>query len=241
MQRERIRTLSVLVLVLAVGAAWAQMGTRYAVTITNHTPQPISPPIVIAHALDYQPVVPGRAADPELWLLAEDGDASDLATIARVDPGVYEVVTSAGPLLPGESVTLEIAVTDAFHYLTVLGMLVATNDAFVFWGSGVGAAAMGGVGDGMGGDGMGGDVMGMTPAIYDGVARVFDAGSEADTESCTDIPGPPCGNKGVRVTDGAEGTIELDGGILGVGDLDPASFDWRNPAISVTVASAGGM
>ena len=237
MHTERIRTLSVLVVLLAVGVASAQMGSAYAVTVTNHTPQPISPPIVIAHALDYQPVVPGQPADPALWRLAEDGDASELATVARVDTGVYEVVTAAGPLPPGESVTLEIGVTEDFHYLTVLGMLVATNDAFVFWGSDVAAAAaMGGMGDGMGGD-----MMGMAPAIYDGVARVFDAGSEADTESCAHIPGPPCGNAGVRVPDGAEGTIELDGGILGVGDLDPASLDWTNPAISVTVEPSGGM
>lgn len=241
MYSERNRTFFALVLLLVVGVASAQMGSTYAITITNHTPQPISPPIVIAHALDFQPVVPGQVADPALWRLAEDGDAGELATVARVDAGVYEVVTAAGPLLPGESVTLDIGVTDDFHYLTVLGMLVATNDAFVFWGAEVGAAvAMGGMGDAMGGD-MGGDMMGMAPAIYDGVARVFDAGSEADTESCADIPGPPCGNKGVRVPDGAEGTIHLDGGILGVGDLDPASFDWLNPAISVTVEPAGGM
>jgi hypothetical protein len=237
MHTERIRTFLALVLLLAVGAASAQMGSTYAVTITNHTPQPISPPVVVSHALDFQPVVPGQAADPAIWRLAEDGDAGELATIARVDNGVYEVVTAAGPLLPGESVTLDIGVTDDFHYLTVLGMLVATNDAFVFWGSEVGAAtAMGGMGEAMGGD-----MMGMAPAIYDGVARVFDAGSEADTESCADIPGPPCGNAGVRVTNGAEGTIHLDGGILGVGDLDPASFDWLNPAISVTVESTSGM
>lgn len=237
MHTERIRTFLVLVLLLAVGAASAQMGSTYAVTITNLTPQPISPPVVVAHALGYQPVVPGRAADPALWRLAEDGDASELATVARVDPGVYEVVTAAGPLLPGESVTLDIGVTDDFHYLTVLGMLVATNDAFVFWGSEVGAAtAMGGMGESMGGD-----MMGMAPTIYDGVARVFDAGSEADTESCAHIPGPPCGSAGVRVTEGAEGVVQLDGGILGVGDLDPASFDWTNPAISVAVASTGGM
>lgn len=34
----------------------------------------------------------------------------------------------------------------------------------------------------------------------------YDAGSEANTENCSDIPGPPCGNPFVRVTAGAEGT-----------------------------------
>lgn len=230
-----------LCLALVASAAFAQMGDTYTVTVTNTSTQPISPPVLISHALAYQPVVPGNAAEPALWLLAEDGDASELATVARVAPGVHEVVTAAGPLPPGESVTLEIGVTEDAHYLTLLGMLVVTNDAFVFWGSEVSAAAsMDGMGDGMG-ESMGGDMMGMAPAIYDGVARVFDAGSEADTELCAHIPGPPCGNPGVRVTDGAEGTIHLDGGILGVGDLDPAELDWTNPAVRVIVSAGMGM
>ena len=41
---------------------------------------------------------------------------------------------------------------------------------------------------------------------------------------------------GVRVTDGAEGHVALDGGILGVGDLDPAEWDWQNPVLAVQVA-----
>lgn len=238
MNHARNRTLLLLVPLLLLGSlAFAQMGDTYSVTVTNTSTQPISPPILISHSLEYQSVVPGDAAERALWLLAEDGDASELATVARVAPGVHEVVTAAGPLPPGESVTLEIGVTDDAHYLTLLGMLVVTNDAFVFWGSEVSAAASM---DGMG-DGMGDDMMGMAPAIYDGVARVFDAGTEADTELCEHIIGPPCGNPGVRVTGGAEGSIHLDGGILGVGDLDPAEFDWTNPAVTVTVSSGMGM
>lgn len=240
--RPRNRTLLALVsLLLAGSVAFAQMGDAYSVTVTNTSTQPISPPILISHALEYQPVVPGSAAEPALWLLAEDGDASELSTMARVAPGVHEVVTAPGPVPPGESVTLEIHTTEDAQYLTLLGMLVVTNDAFVFWGSDVGAAASM---DDMGAEmdeGTGGDMMGMAPAIYDGVPRVFDAGSEADTERCDHVPGPPCGNSGVRVTDGAEGTIHLDGGILGVGDLDPTALDWTHPAVTVTVSAGMGM
>ena len=226
-----IRTLlATLVLALVASLAFAQMGETYSVTFTNTSSQPISPPILISHALEYQPVLPGDPAEPALWLLAEDGDASELATVARVAPGVHEVVVADGPVPPGGSVTLEIGVTDDAHYLTLLGMLVVTNDAFVFWGADAFADAM-----------MGDMGMGMTPEIYDGVVRVFDAGTEADTESCEHIPGPPCGSAGVRVTEGAEGTIHLDGGILGVGDLDPAEFDWRNPAATVELHAGGGM
>lgn len=219
---------------LLASVAFAQMGETYTVTFTNTSPQPISPPILIAHSLEFHPVVPGDPADPALWQLAEDGDASELATVARAAPGVHEVVVADGPVPPGASITLEIGVTDDAHYLTLLGMLVVTNDAFVFWGADAFAdEMMGDMGDM--------DGMGMAPAIYDGVVRVYDAGSEADTESCEHIPGPPCGNAGVRVTDGAEGAIHLDGGILGVGDLDPAELDWRNPAATVELHAGSGM
>lgn len=243
MKDTRIRTPSILLLasLLMVGSlAFAQMGETISVTITNDSPQPLSPPILISHTLAYQPVVPGEPASPELWLLAEDGDASELGTVARVAAGVHESVVAPGPLPPGESVTLEIGVTEDAHYLTVLGMLVVTNDAFAFWGGDWrSATSVDGMGESAMQDAeMGASMsMGMTPDIYDGVARVFDAGSEADTESCEHIPGPPCGNPGVRVTDGAEGVIRLDGGILGVGDLDPADLDWRNPAITVLVST----
>jgi hypothetical protein len=102
-------------------------------------------------------------------------------------------------------------------------------------------------GDGMSSDGMSGGDMGMGESDmartghappHDGVVRVYDAGSEADTEACAHIPGPPCGNPGARHGDAAEGHVALDGGILGVGDLDPAEWDWRNPVLEVQVELA---
>ncbi len=36
-------------------------------------------------------------------------------------------------------------------------------------------------------------------------AETYDTGGEANSESCTFIPGPPCGNEQVRDTTGAEG------------------------------------
>ena len=56
-----------------------------------------------------------------------------------------------------------------------------------------------------------------------------DAQSEANTELCDHIPGPPCGNGGVRVPEGAEGYVHIHAGIHGIGDLAPSQFDWRNP------------
>ena len=66
----------------------------------------------------------------------------------------------------------------------------------------------------------------------------YDAGSEANTENCSDIPGPPCGNPGNRVEDGAEGYVSVHSGIHGIGDplqILPEERDWRNPVAWITV------
>jgi hypothetical protein len=66
-------------------------------------------------------------------------------------------------------------------------------------------------------------------------ATAYDAGSEANSEDCDFIPGPPCGNGGVRDTDGAEGYVYIHSGIHGIGGLDPAEFDWLNPVATVKI------
>lgn len=245
-----VRPIALALLIVAIPSALAQgmgagAGTAL-VTLENLSPQAVSPPVVIVHEAGYAPFAVGAAAPPELVLLAEDGDASELAVVARVAPGVHGVVVADAPLPPGERVTLEVPLAEGAPYLTVLGMLVTTNDAFAHATLDArrattmeGSMSDGGM-DGAMGDGMAGDAMAMTGHAppTDGVVRVYDAGSERDTEACAHIPGPPCGNAGVHVTDGAEGHVALDGGILGVHDLDPAQWDWRNPVLGVEVELA---
>lgn len=213
---------------LLTGLALAQEpAAALRITVTNTSPQVISPPILVHHTSAFAPFTVGAAASPELVRLAEDGDAGELAAVARVSEGVLAVAVADAPLMPGASVTLEIdagADADA-HYVTVLGMLVTTNDAFFAWT--LPAADLMEMGDG---------AMAMTtmgPAFADGIVRVFDAGSEANTEACAHVPGPPCGSAGVRVTDGAEGVVALHGGLLGVGDLDPMEWGWLHPVATI--------
>ena len=66
-------------------------------------------------------------------------------------------------------------------------------------------------------------------------AHAYDAGSETNSESCAYIPRPPCGNGGVRDTQGAEGYVHIHGGIHGIGDLDAAEHDWRNPVVKIMI------
>lgn len=227
-------------LVFALPFALAQsMTSTLRLTITNTSNQTLSPPVLIAHDASYAPFVPGDAATPELARLAEDGDAGDLTSVARVAPGVVAVTVADAPLPPGESVTLEIPAGDA-HYLTLVGMLVTTNDAFVAWTSSVAGLTMNAtmtapMDDAETSDGAMAPMV-MTPSFADGVVRVFDAGSEANTERCEHVPGPPCGSPGARVPEGAEGAVALHGGILGLGDLDPAAWGWTHPVVTVAPA-----
>lgn len=228
MQQRTPATISlalILALTLAAfGVATAQgaTGGTVMVTIENTSPTSISPPVLIAHGSEFALFTLFEPASPELALMAEDGVPDDLAAVARIGSGVTAVVVSDGGVPSGESVTLSIDVGDA-AYLTWTGMLTTSNDAFVVWTYPL-------KGDDMSMMDMGG------PAFADGVVRVFDAGTEANTELCEHVPGVPCGNKFVRATEGAEGFVTLHGGILGVGDLDPSVWDWRHPVAVVTVA-----
>ena len=214
-----------LAFLLAGSAAAQEASASLRVTVTNTSPQVISPPVLVHHTGAFVPFAVGAPASPELARLAEDGDASELATVARVSDGVIAVTVADGPLMPGESVTLEIDTGGEGHYLTLLGMLVTTNDAFVAWTASVADFTM------MADAAMG--MMAMGPAFADGVVRVFDAGSEANTESCAHVPGPPCGSADARVTEGAEGVVALHGGLLGVADLDPMVVGWLHPVVSI--------
>lgn len=211
-------------LLLAIGspaiAGGKHRARTYYVTITNLTGgQVFSNPIIFTHNGGVKLFVPGEPASDELFPLAEDGDASFLATALADDPSVFDTVVAEGPVLPGTSVTLEITARKRFRYLSAAAMLVSSNDAFFAvqnvrvtrWGS----------------------------RSASGVA--YDAGSEYNSEDCDYIPGPPCGNPGARDEVGAEGFVYIHSGIHGVedGDLDPASADWRNPVVRVTVEPAG--
>ena len=66
-------------------------------------------------------------------------------------------------------------------------------------------------------------------------AIAYDAGSETNSESCSTIPGPPCGNPFLRDTADAEGYIHVHSGIHGTGDLDPETYDWRNPVAQIRI------
>lgn len=191
------------------------LAESYEVTIVNATRgQVIPPPFVATHSDRVGLFWLGQTAPDYLVPLAEDGDSSLVLDAAAAFPNVYSAIGAEGPIMPGHSLTLNIESSPEFPLITVAAMLATSNDAFLA----VNGATL---------------PSGNAPATL--TADVYDAGSEANTEACTSIPGPPCGNGGVRDTDGAEGFVHVHSGIHGTGDLVPEKHDWRNPGAYVMV------
>lgn len=188
---------------------------NYEVTITNLTQgQVFSPPIVFSHRSSFDLFTPGQPVIPELAGVAEDADNEPLVALLGAEPRVGDVAVGEDFLPPGMSTSVTVKARGGARYITALGMLVTTNDAFF-------AAER--------------RASGFSSSTY---AVAWDAGSEANTQKCAHIPGPPCGNGGVRVQNGAEGYVYIHTGIQARGDLNPALHDWRNPVAKITIRRA---
>lgn len=189
-------------------------GRVYEVLITNITPgQILSPPVVVTHKPTIQLFEVGMPASAGVAAIAEDGDNMPLINAISGLSQVSDVEAAGGPVMPGASVTVEVTADRKATRLSAIGMLVITNDAF-FAANSVELPRRGSV-------------------TYRAVA--YDSGTEANTESCAHIPGPPCGNPFVRVTNGAEGFVHIHNGIHGIADLSPSQHDWRNPVVQITI------
>jgi hypothetical protein len=193
-----------------------QPGYVYEVTITNVTSgQLITPPLLFSHSANFELFTLGAPASEELAALAEGGDFVPLMQLLNRTPEFYDYAISSEPILPGESITLDVVANGEFRYFTVAGMLATTNDAFFA----VHGAAF---------------PRSTETLKIDGIA--YDAGSEVNNESCIHIPGPPCEAFGtLTIVDPEEGFVHIHSGIHGNEDVDAQFYDWHNPVAIVTV------
>lgn len=206
-----------------LGESLIAQGSRYRVTVTNLTRgQIFSPPVVATHSIRMTPLfLLGEPASAAVTSVAEDAVNEPLLALLAADPNVVDfgvMEGAGGPIMPGESASIVLDARRGQTRVSLISMVVTTNDGFI--------AA----------NGVQGPVFtpgGIAPELY--ASPVYDAGTEANTESCDTIPGPPCGNAGVRDTDEAEGYVHVHGGIHGLADLDPATFDWRNPVAWIMI------
>jgi Spondin_N len=196
--------------------------TLWRVTIQNLTPpgpgapgsQPLSPPLFVVHSSRADVWSVGEIASHGVAAIAEDANNSVLESALPQLDGVKSVVTGAGgPIPSGATRTYTVETKGKFNRLSVLTMLVNTNDAF----TGL---------DSLRAHGRGATVETMA----------YDAGSERNNELKSHIPGPCCGNAFVRAPEG--NLIRMHEGITGRGELDPVQYDWDGPPARITIERA---
>ncbi len=202
---------------------------RYAVTITNATgAQPFTPPVLVTHDRRADLFTAGEAASAGIQGLAENGDVPGLVGGLEGATGVGSITvaaTEAGPLVGGQSVTVELETPKRQRHLSVASMLICTNDGFV-----------------------GLDSMRLPRVPGKSVSiplNSYDAGTELNTELFADMV-PPCGalsgvdsgGQGTGATDPAlaeNGVISRHAFLSGGGDLDLDIHNWEDPAAMLTV------
>ncbi len=190
----------------------ASTGT-YEVTVTNNSNQVVTPPLVIAHTDAFSVFELGKSASAELAEQAETGNPGPLADKARGMADVGNVAVGPDVLPPGESIQLTVTADARIKYLSATGMLATTNDA-VFAITAFELPENGEVTIG---------------------AEIYDAGSEANNELCSHIPGPPCAGDSGNANVAGEGTVQPHTGLTGSGDLDAAALGWSGTPVEVTI------
>ena len=196
----------------AAAARTDDASKTWRVTISNLTSaQPLSPPLLVVHSKKADVWSIGALASPGVAAIAEDADNSVLTAALTGGRGIRSVETGGGgPIPPGESLTYTVETRGNFNRLSVLTMLVNTNDAFT-----------------------GLDALHLHGRALSRTTNAYDAGSEANNELIAFIPGPCCGHPFVR--DPTSEPVAMHPGILGVGDLDPGVYGWTNPVARITI------
>lgn len=216
-----------LVISTFIATLYAQIATAenyrdpvYEVTITNITKASQFTPILAAtHRPSISYFELGQPASAGLAILAEDGNPGVLAGELEETGRVIDTANSADvlgspPLLfAGQSVTLKLTGKQRRTRLSLAAMILPTNDSFVALDS-VRLPRFG-------------------QRVYYAIG--YDAGSEPNDEWCANIPGPLCGGEGASPNAGGEGHVHVANGIVGIGDVNAATYDWRNPVARVEI------
>ncbi len=256
MSRRLIVVIALVVAVTAAAAFAAVKATtasghgsppKYLVTVTNLTyGQPLTPPVVALHKRGADLFDIGRRASTELQEIAENGNLAPM--LALLDPdsnrnvvAVTHVARGAegpAPIVPkGNPGKTDFASQQAFiltgghgaNYLSVVSMLICTNDGF----TGADSVKLP-------------HRVGQTATYF---SAGYDAGTETNTEDFADMV-PPCqGLVGVSSKDegtgmtnpklAENGVIGLRPGVAGGTDLVAATHGWVDPAVMIFVERIG--
>jgi hypothetical protein len=218
---------------LSVVAAGSEQGfdvkgsATFQVTVSNLTSgQPFTPPLAVVHRKPVRLFAMGEPASHMLQQIAENGNLDPMLMMLDGNKHADDVEVAFGvhgPLLPGETVTFEIEGQEGARYLSLVSMLVCTNDGFT---GTAGRRLPKKVGD--------------VVTMY---GRAYDAGTEMNTEDFDNLV-PPCsgGATGTGMSDPAlaeGGVVHRHQGIQGIADLDPAVHGWSGAVAHIEIERIG--
>lgn len=173
--------------------------------------QILSPFFYMTHQCGYKLWKVGQKSSRELEILAEDGNTAPLVETYTGLDFVCQVGSTEDPTPPGGSTIIEVDRNSKCGCITTASMLIGTNDSFAGF--------------------LDVPLKYFLSSNQPVISFAFDAGTEANTELCSDIPGPPCANdQNNNSDDGQEGFVHINRGISGVYDV-PISYDWRAAVI----------
>jgi len=229
---KRMNTLiSASVLVVASASTLAQ---DLSITVTNLTQGLYFTPILTsAHTSDSHIFMSGAAATAELQAMAEGGDISGLVSILSNAEANTNENPAGGLLAPSMSTTYTLTNDSANTHLSLVTMILPSNDGFV---------------------GLDSWEIPTEAGTYTINLNAYDAGTEANNELVNGggapgvlgipaAPGGDAGTNGMGVTDTESNTmIHIHRGNLGDDMLDGGKSDlnnsihrWLNPVAKLTI------
>lgn len=221
-EQYMLKRISLYVLALGMSLSAAHAGETgdgsykklYKVTIQNLTTgQPITPVIIAVHAPSYKLVKLGEKATDGLAVLATDGITSELVSELESEQKVVRTAIGTGIILPGNSESIIVEANNPHFKLSLVSMLARTNDAISVLSSASLPIKKG-------------------RKIYY-LSSVYDAGVEMNTESCSDIPAPPCGSHNIGQSE--DSFIRPHAGVQLIGDLEAKRDTFASKVSKVTI------
>ncbi|WJG09076.1 spondin domain-containing protein [Aliiglaciecola sp. LCG003] len=213
---------------LLIAAAQQASAAELTIEIQNLT-QGIyfTPLLVAAHTPDASLFELGEAASAEIEAMAEGGALDGLMTIGTSINADMVANSAGGLLVPSASTSTMLTNDSSNSVLSIVGMVLPSNDGFVGLGSWPIPSEVG------------------TYTIY---LNAYDAGTEANDELRTSMPVPPpldplLGNGGSGVTSTeTNATVHIHRGNFGDSDMAAGSSDmvnsvhrWLNPVAKVVL------
>ena len=187
------------------------------ITVTNLTKgQVLTPAVFITHNAETPPLfAPGNPASTELAALAEQGNTLGLTNKFNAEAGVLEVTRLSEFIRPTKTATVNVEFDADHRLISSASMLEMTNDGFVSL--------------------LGAEVACEGTNTY--LVGGWDAGSEANTELCSEIPAtcPTPARSGSCSAGSAEGAVHVHSGIHGCGGFPPEIYDWGYPVARITI------